>query len=246
MTVSAFAGQTKITTDRNSTRKTDSGGNLSATLTRRLRDGSAQLSFGKNMTADGDRLFVTAGRSQTLARDRSLSYSLGLSKTENTEIKPFLNLFYATPSAKGGSFAIDLRQAVSTNGDDEAILRSDYALVYAIPLTGRLILDFDLGYRRIANIDTDDSTRNRADAEVDFGYRLTRDTRLDVNLAATETWGDDEERRRSVSAGVRRVLTKDWDLSARAEQRWAKDGSDSWRDAQILSLGISRSIDFRP
>ena len=131
LTATAEISYDKIETNDNAGTITSTDGiGYSLGLTRELGNGALNFNFSENETVNGKHRQASIGRKTTFKRG-TLSYSLGVTKTDGLSIQPLANLDVDYELDKNSSLKVTLSQESTVNDDDETTINSRLGLTYA-------------------------------------------------------------------------------------------------------------------
>ena len=251
LSLDASLRQQNIETRRLSgTRETD-GLAYGLDLTRSLRNGLVAVSFDSQPTLNDRRHTLRATRSMSLRRDGTLSYGIGLTKTEGLSTDPLFSLAYVQP-LKRSNLSIDFSQEARTDEeDDAAVILTRLGASYNMELTETLT--WSLG-ASLSDVDARQATgedRRRLDLRSTVSGQLTATSTWSAGLSLSDTEssdaaGSDNERRFGIQLAYRHALAQDWDMVARYEHTRITETTTPDRRSNAISIGLEKSFAFRP
>lgn len=150
------------------------------------------------------------------------------------------------------SRSLDLRQGASLDvslgiSNFEGDLGSLFAVAYARPTpNGRIQVTANRDF--VVNSENEAQRNSRVRAS--YSAALTPESSYTVaasfDLVDEIDSPDPDTARASIEARYRRALTRDWDLSTRAEHRVIFEDGDRDESESVFTLSIDRSFTFRP
>ena len=220
-------------------------------LARRLPNGQIGVDFTSEPTLNGRRSTLQANRQMTLRREGTLSYGIGVSKTEGFSSEPLFNIAYVQP-LKRGTFDVQFSQQARTDEeDDEAVILTTLSANYAMPLSDTL--NWSIG------VDANDVAASGATGE--DRRQLGLRTNLSGQINSISSWsagmtlGDvrttlagatESERRYGLQLAYRREVARDWDMVARYQHTNIMNSAAADRRSNAISMGLEKSFSFRP
>jgi len=221
------------------------------TLRQDLRNGSATVDFDSQPTLNGRRNTLRANRALTLRRDGTLSYGLGVTKTDGFSAEPLLSLAYNQP-LKRGRFGVTFSQEARTNElDDEAVILTQLEANYALPLTSTINWSMGLRVNDVAARDDTGEDRRGLNLRGNLTGQINdiSSWSAGVTLSDTDTSnlaGAANRRRYGIIFGYRRQMTRDWDLIANYSHNAIRDTAATDRTSNTISIGVEKAFSFRP
>jgi predicted porin len=183
------------------------GLSLDGSLVQTLTNGSLGLSFGSDVSSNdtGRRSFVSIDRDLDLPRGGTLSYSLGVTESEDSGIDPLLGLNYAydLPTAR---VSVGLTQEVSSDSDNQEEINTAFNASYTREINALSSLGASLEFldRNALGDSADDA--QRVEVSLTYEYTLTRDWGVvsGVSHTLSTSDGDPDRSRNTIFIGLQR------------------------------------------
>lgn len=220
-------------------------------LTQDLRNGTVGVDFNSQPTLNGRRSTLRANRALTLRRDGTLSYGLGVTKTDGFSAEPLFSLAYRQPLKRGRFGASFSQEARTDELDEDAVILTRLTTNYAMPLTSQLNWSLGLSVNDVAARGDTGEDRRQVSLRSDLVGQISDISSWSAGLTLSETdtsdlTSDETQRRYGIELGYRRQMTRDWDMVARYSHISIRETDDADRSSNTISLGIERSFSFRP
>lgn len=158
--------------------RVEDGPGLDLTLTHDRPNGTLAVSFASDISSTGRRNNLSVERSMELPRG-ALSYSLGVTKSDNTDLEPTLGLTYEQELARG-SFNVSLTQTALTDNDDDEALRTRLSAGYSQEINTISGWDAGLSFADYNVLTVGGTDTRRIDLDLSYRRELTRDWDLRV------------------------------------------------------------------
>ena len=153
-------------------------------LTRELRNGTAGVSVGRELTTNGnvDRLAVSRGLN--LANGADLRLSFGIASFEGSDTFPTVDLRYSQPLPLGQVTA-SLQSDGFVDDDNQNVTRTRATLGYSRPLTPLSDLSMSLGLASINVVDGLEADTVAADLLLGYSRQLDRNWSVNLGYQGT-------------------------------------------------------------
>ena len=187
----------KIDTDDNAGTLTSRNGlGYSLGVTKIVPNGEMSLSFSEEETINGKRRNLTAKRGYELRRG-SLSWSLGVSKSDGLSAQPLANLNASYELSKLSTLSVNLSQSSSINDNEEESINTQLSVKYARELSPRSSLSAGLQLvdRNALTAGAENQTSTRIN--LSHNYELARELDLVTGYRYTKTTRDNQATRKS-------------------------------------------------
>jgi hypothetical protein len=244
-------GQQRIETERLTGTTLAEGQTYGVGFTLTRPNGAIETNFSSSPSVNGRRNTLRTNRSMDLRRDGTLSYGVGITKTEGFSSEPLFSLAYAQPTQRG-RFGIQLTQEARTDEeDDEAVILTQLSANYALALTETLNWSVSAGFNDVAARADTGEDRRRINLRSNLTGQINdiSSWSFGANLSDTSTSSlavSDSERRYGIQLSYRRDLAQDWDVVARYQHTTILDTDAADRRSNAISLGLEKTFDFRP
>ncbi len=252
MTLDLSLSQERIDVERLSGNTFTEGLGYAASLDRTLRNGTIGIDFTSDPTVNGRRSTLRANRAMSLPREGTLSYGIGVTKTDGLSAEPLFSLAYAQP-LKLGRFGVELSQEARTDEeDDTSVIVTRLSANYAAPLTPTLNWSVNAG---VDNVSTQGSVvgedRRRINLRSDLSGQINDISSWSAGLTFSDTRTtspgvSEQQRRYGLQMAYRREVAKDWDMVARYQHTTVLDTTAADRRSNAISLGLEKTFEFRP
>ena len=177
---------------RLSTERTGLVGDLS--LTRQLSNGTAGLSLGRELSANGDIDRLSVSRRLGLAGGGDLRLSFGVVSFEGSDSFPTADLRYSQPLPLG-ELTASLQSDGFVDNDNQNVTRTRATLGYGRPLTPLSDLSVSVGVVSIDVVDGFEDDTVAADLLLGYSRQLDRNWSFNLGYQGTvsrEDGGDDD------------------------------------------------------
>ena len=221
-----------------------------ATLDRALSNGRIGIDFSSDKTVNGRRSTLRGDRSLTLRRDATLSYGIGVTKTDGFSAEPLFSLAYSQP-LRLGRFSVDLTQETRTDEeDDTAVIVTQASVHYDTALSETLNWSVNAAVSDVAAQGSVSEDRRRINLRSDLTGQINDISSWSAGITASDTrtsaLTNEEQRRYGVQLSYRREVAKEWDMVARYQHTTILDTAAADRRSNAISLGLEKTFEFRP
>lgn len=172
-------------------------------------NGSLRLDLSRNETINGPRDQISFGQTTTLPSG-NLSYSLGLSRTGDTDVSSIASLSFSRELTATSTFRINASQANITDSDDNETLRSALGLTYAQDINSISSISFGANFTRQAALDDAGTDRDLISANLNYRRSLGGEWDMVTGYRHSASRREDAEDRSSDTVFLGLEKTFDW------------------------------------
>lgn len=250
-TLDLSLGYSRTEVERNTGDTIADGITYGGTLSRVLPNGTIGVDFSSTETTNGRRNTLRANRAMTLPRDATLSYGIGVSKTDGFSSEPLFTLAYAKP-LKRGRFGLAFSQEARTDEEeDDAVILTQLSANYALALSPTVNWLVSAGLNDVSAKSDTGEDRRRINLSSNLNGQINDVSSWSAGITFSETdtssaLDDEEQRRYGVQLAYRRALAREWDMVARYQHTSIVDSDAEDRRSNAVSLGLEKTFSFRP
>ncbi len=177
-------------------------------LTRQLRNGTAGVSVGRELTTNGDIDRLAVSRRLNLANGADLRLSFGLVSFEGSDTIPTVDMRYSQPLPLG-TLTASLQSDGFVDNDNQNVTRTRATLGYGRPLTPLSDLSVSLGLASIDVVDGLEADTVAADLLLGYSRQLDRNWSLNLGYQGTLSREDgaEDDRDSTVFVNLNRSFT---------------------------------------
>ena len=181
--------------DTGAVNTTEDGVVFGVDLTQETPRGENLLELGSIITSAGRRNEVRIGQ-RFEQSTRQLGYSVGLSDTEGSDVRPLFGLNWVEELPRG-TFNVSLEQTPFTDRDTGSQINTLFTFGYVQDLTTRSGIGVDLSYLNVNELGTGEADTQRLDLSLTYRYALTEDWDLTSGISLVRADEDGAESRDS-------------------------------------------------